>query len=38
MLNYFFPKIVASGDNVEKYGTARQTTGDIAHAHCILDN
>jgi len=35
----FFGKSCRLWDNVEKYGTAGQTTGDnMAHAHCMLDN
>jgi hypothetical protein len=35
----FFFKIVPFSDNVEKYCTARQATdGNMAHAHCMLDN
>ena len=37
--NYFFPqKSCRLWDNVEKYCTAGQATGDsMAHAHCMLD-
>jgi hypothetical protein len=35
----FFPKIVPLWDNVEKYCRMGQDTdGNMAHAHCTLDN
>jgi hypothetical protein len=37
---FFFRNSWQLWDNVEKHGTARQTTNDkknMAHAHCMLD-
>jgi hypothetical protein len=38
MFKHFFFENFAVNDNVEKYCTAGQATGDsMAHAHCMLD-
>jgi len=37
--NFFFSENRAFYENVEKYCTAGQATdGNMAHAHCMLDN
>ena len=36
MCSNFFPKIVRSGDIVEKCGGAREVAEHMAHAHCLL--
>ena len=39
MFNNFFPENLTFYENVEKYCRAGQATdGNMAHAHCMLDN